>query len=123
MQGDTHTEREGRVCVRAVHGSLTHSLSRGHHSSSRTRNNNKKKQKRRGGVGDRGAAVTVTRRRRVIFVSGGCFYCCLRCCLTECWNNVGIASFKVVVLFFRALSIIFICLILDMITAATCRGR
>ncbi|ESS60336.1 nucleolar RNA helicase II [Trypanosoma cruzi Dm28c] len=25
MQGDTHREREGRVCVRAVHGSLPHS--------------------------------------------------------------------------------------------------
>ncbi|RNC39177.1 hypothetical protein TcCL_NonESM11503 [Trypanosoma cruzi] len=28
MQGDTHTEREGRVCVRAVHGSLSLTLTR-----------------------------------------------------------------------------------------------
>ncbi|RNC43663.1 hypothetical protein TcCL_NonESM06690 [Trypanosoma cruzi] len=28
MQGDTHREREGRVCVRAVHGSLTLTLTR-----------------------------------------------------------------------------------------------
>ncbi|KAF5217072.1 hypothetical protein ECC02_010103 [Trypanosoma cruzi] len=93
-----HTQRvsEGRVCVRAVHGSLSLTLTRPPpQQQPHTQQQEEAKEGRWCG------RPRCCRHCRQLpphnFLGGGGFYCCLRCCLSVCGSCLGNNTFKIFV--------------------------